>query len=200
MSDQQQEGREAGTFFQKPKFDAFERLICSHLIEASKNEPLLTVIHICRASLALTDDARKTLGIDKDKMHSLYTVAQRLAAVSIQKDSGAQDTYSVNLNKSDFDTSLTPWIDSENGYEVHAWTGSPFWNERQKLKSAGNGERLFYLTCHHLTPASYQKLVSDFLEYSIPQIEDATRRLTTLVSPETYTELIKLYHGEKVES
>lgn len=199
MSDsQQEESRDSGQFFQKPKFDAFERLICSHLIEASKNEPLLTVIHITRAALAVNDETRKRLGIDKAQMLSLYTVAQRLATAIPFKNPGDTPKYSVNLSTVDFDADVQPWI-KMTAYEGSASHYSDIWNKFESLKDKKDPEGVFHLSNKILTVAGYNHLVSDFLLYAIPIIEDTTRLLTSLVSPETYTELIKLYHGEKPE-
>jgi hypothetical protein len=58
--------------------------------------------------------------------------------------------------------------------------------------------QFFNVTSSALSSAGYAHLVSDFLLYAIPIVEEMSRKLATLVSPETYTELLRLYHGEKL--
>lgn len=189
-----QEGLEAGGFFQKPAFNAFERLICSHLIEASKGEPLQTVIHVARAALAITDDTAKQLGIDQDVVRSLYTVSQRISAAVPDKDKYGDLSYIVNLSTLDWDKCIKTWI--QMGAYEHL---IPFSIDREEWNSlAKKRPKLFFHTTNRrLTPGGYSHMVSDFLLYAIPIVEEMSRKLATLVSPETYTELLRLYYGEK---
>jgi hypothetical protein len=185
---------EAGAFFQKPAFNAFERLICSHLIEASKGEPLQTVIHVARAALAITDDTAKQLGIDKNQALSLYTVAQRLSTAT-KSTNNETETYSVLFHTLDWEKDIEPWkIPSCYSY---------YYNENdlhllQVAKQPGDKRKNFFnATTWRLSARGYANMVSDFLLYAIPIVEEMSRKLATLVSPETYTELLRLYYGEK---
>jgi hypothetical protein len=196
--DTEEESHEAGSFFQKPKFDAFERLICSHLIEASKNEPLQTVIHITRAALAINDETRAKLGINKELMRSLYTVSQRLQGVAIIKRREEPARYSVNLRTCDYERDIRPW-NQMIGYE-HSF--DQYSGIAEKLNQLYKENKMTYFNESNriLTISGYSHMVSDFLLYAIPIIEEATRKLATLVSPETYTELMKIYQGEKPQT
>ena len=193
MTEQPVNPVEAGAFFQKPAFNAFERLICSHLIEASKGEkPLETVIHITRASLSLTDDTAKQLGIDKTQAKSLFTIAQRMSTATKITNRDGDEKYVIHLYSVKMDKDIKPWKKMEAYGYTYTEQEKKQIEEMQKDKEA-----IFYEALRRLTPAGYQNMVSDFLFYSIPLVEAMSRKLATLVSPETYTEMLALYYGEK---
>jgi hypothetical protein len=181
-------------FFQRPQFNAFERLICGHLIEAGKtDQPLQSVIHITRASLAIEDDKAKALDIDKKHNLILYTTAQRLGTAVKTVDKWGKTTYGVSLNTVKLED-IKHWripkyygwaTDQKNAEKIREY-------ERKNMD-----EELFRITSQNLNELGYVNMVSDFLFYCTPLMEELSRKLSTLVSPETYTELMRLYHGEK---
>ena len=190
-----EEQRDASAFFQKPKFDAFERLICSHLIEAGKSEqPLQTVIHTCLAALTLDEATRQKFEIDKAQIEDLYTVAQRIST-SIQTKDDDMVYYSLELHTVSYESAIKPWA-RLYGYRHYASL-----NRRQEDKEEEAGkssEKYFHKSNLRLTPSGFANLVSDFLIYAIPIIQDMSRKLSTLISPETFTELLRVYAGERV--
>ena len=189
-----QENLEAGGFFQRPQFSASERILCSHLIEAAKGEPLQTVIHISRGALSVTDDTAKQLGVDKDQAKNLYTVSQRIAAAVPEKDKYGDLTYIVNLSTLDWDKCIKTWIQMGSyTHQIPFNVDREAWNSLAKKKP----ELFFHTTNRRLTPGGYAHMISDFLLFSIPIVEEMSRKLSNLVSPETYTTLLSLYYGEK---
>lgn len=182
-----------GTFLQRPSFSAFERLICSHLIEASRDDPLQTVIHVCRAALAVAEDAAEQLGIDRNEALSLYTVAQRLATAT-KSEKGGMEYYSVLFHTLEWKKDIEPWK------KPPYYSFYPF-NPALKEESAqfkDEKQEFFNVTAKALSPRGYAHMISDFLVYAIPIVEAMTRKLAALISPETYGEMLRLYHGEKV--
>jgi hypothetical protein len=180
-------------FFQKPQFNAFERIICSHLLEAVNAEPLITVSHITRAVLAIDEASAKKLDISKKKALSIYTVAQRLTTATKKTDKWGYETYSVNI-------ATLPWGDVESWKvpDCYSWRGSD--EESDKITQAIEDEDergAFLQSAKILSASGFSNMTSDFLSYAVPVVEEMSRKLSSLVSPETYTELMALYHGEK---
>ena len=190
---QTSESIESSSFFQKPTFNAFERLVCSHLIEASKSEPLQTVIHISRAALALTDEVAAQLKIDKAQARSLYTVSQRLISALKKTDKFGIESVYVSFATVNIEKDIKPW--RKAAYYPFTYEDSDK-EEITRLKSKG-AEAIFRFTNSTLLPQGYESMLSDFLEYAIPAAEEMGRKLAELVSPETYTELLKLYYGDR---
>lgn len=191
------EAVEAGAFFQRPQFNAYERLVCSHLIEAGKSDqPLQTVIHTCLAGLTLDKDTQKRLEIDKSRVESLYTVSQRLLVAAPVKDGDEPPTYQVDLGTLNWARDIAPWI-KLIGYR-HWVRGKKDEEDDEEMEKSE--KRYFHYANQTLTVSGYNNLVSDFLIYSIPICQDMSRKLSTLISPETFTELLKVYHGERPQS
>jgi len=188
------EEKDVSGFFQRPQFNAYERLLCSHLIEAVNAEPLQTVSHITRAALSIDKKTEDKTRIDKKVALSLYTISQRLATAIKNTDKWGEVTYSVSLKTVNWDRDIIPW----RVPECYAWVAE---GERsEKITSAiekGDYVAAFMQSCRNLSPAGFANMVSDFLLYAVPIIENMSRQLSEIVSPETYTELMKLYHGDK---
>jgi len=192
------EEQDASGFFQRPAFNAYERLICSHLIEAGKSEqPLQTVIHTTLAALALDDPTSKKLEIDRVQAESLYTVAQRLQNVTIDKDNTDSQVFRIELGTLNFDTDIKPWTRLVGYRHIIPHNESL---EADRELSKKSEKRYFHRSNQRLTASGFQNLVSDFLLYSVPIVQNMSRKLSTLISPETFTELLKVYRGERVES
>ena len=193
MAEQPSNPTEAGAFFQKPAFNAAERLICSHLIEASHDDPLLTVSHITRAALSLTKAVAAQLIIDQEQAKSLYTVSQRLQTVSKQTTKWGDEKYAAHLSTLNKDKDINTWRKLKHYNFLYYDEDKPWVDSVSKDEE----NKLFDFCLNRLSLSGYQTMLSDFLEYAIPIVEEMGRKLATLVSPETYTEMLALYYGEK---
>ena len=199
---------EATNFFQKSTFNARERLICSHLIEAINATPLDTVLHSMQGALLLDDEKLDDLDIDRDQVMSIYTVAQRLAAAKLVTPYN-QDSpyYSVYTGTLDFDKDVLPWVKAKyypylitkpfvqkgNTYRIDGWDHTEY---REAMNGASHKEAFDHAN-KTLIPSGYEMLVSDFLEYATLITQDIGGKLAGIISPDTYTELFKLIKGEK---
>jgi hypothetical protein len=196
MSKPEQEQRDTSTFFQKPQFNAYERLICSHLIAAGGSEqPLQTVIHTCLAALALDEATSLKLEINRTQAENLYTVAQRLETAIQDKDHSDTLIVKVELLTLNFKTTVAPWTRLQGYRHFVDRESSP---EEQEEYIKKYPQHYFHNACQTLTPSGFQNMKSDFLLYAIPVVQTLSRKLSTLISPETFVELLKIYHNEKV--
>lgn len=186
--------KDVNAFFQRPQFDAFERLICSHLIEAVNAPPLDIVTHITYAALSIKNEQAKNYEIDTKITLSLYTVAQRIATAVKNTDRWGDVTYRVGLDTLSWDTDIKPW----RRPQCYAWSLEDGESEQLTCAlDAGDEQKAFNISAKTLSPGGYANMTSDFLLYAIPIVMQMSRKLSALVSPETYTELMKLYHGDK---
>jgi hypothetical protein len=151
------------------------------------------VNHITRAALSLTEEAATQLKIDQKQAKRLFTIAQRLSTVVKTIDKWGNERCAAHLSTVDMDEDIQPW--RKGGTYNFIYTEQETVQVDEAKKSGKNG--LFNMSLTRLTLAGYQTMLSDFLEYAIPIVEEMGRKLATLVSPETYTELLRLYYGEK---
>ena len=181
--------------FQRPSFNAYERIICNHLIESINCDPMQTVIHVTRAALSLKPEQAKTQEIAHDLARSLYTMAQRLYTATPMKDEQEKTFYHIGTGTLDYGNHIKPWARID-GYG--AWVPRPQTKHYDNYQGAQKDEKsLFDYHAQNLSIGGYQHMCSDFLLYAIPIVEDMTRKLAERISPETYTEMLRLYHGER---
>jgi len=154
--------------------------------------PLNAVIHVTRAALSVSKGHSEALEIDQDKAKSLFTIAQRL--IMIPQDNGDETEYSIHMDTLDWEIDLMPWI-KLSSYET-LLTDSQL-EEWDDIKEGGDNTQLFYHSTAHLSPEGYRHLVADFLFYAIQITEDMTRKMAETINAETYTQLLRMYQGEK---
>lgn len=189
----QEEAAEARNFYQKPAFDSFERLIANHLFAAANGEPLEGVLHITRACMTLDAETAARLKVNQPLAEHLYTISQRLLTAAAEEED-SRKTYTLHFKTLNWDQYLKPWVKlPAYGYSFSDEEARYF----EELKESGDNREYFMQTAKQLTPAGYANLCSDFLLYSVPLIQDMTRKLSTLVSGETFMTLVTLYRGER---
>jgi len=199
MTEHPQRGEEAA-FFQKPSFNARERLICSHLIEGINATPLGTVLHTMQAALLLDAEKLDDLYIDMEQVVSIYTVAQRLAAAKpITPYNQDPQFYVVHTLTLDFEKDVKPWLKIK--YYPH-FNKTGRWDKLDKKEydefmEESSPKQAFDHANKSLSIDGYEALVSDFLEYASPRVQEIGGKLALTVNPETYTELLRLMRGEK---
>jgi len=202
------EAEKAAGYFQRPSFNALERLICSHLIEGINATPLDTTLHTTQAALLLDDTKMKNLEIDRDQVLSIYTVAQRL------KDAGQQPkmlqtirenpyVYSLSSSSLDYEKDLKPWLRGVYSCKLPLGTGEKLDELQDAYIEASDEEKeviletIYRVTIENLGLTGYQKAVSDFLFYATPIVQTIGGKLAGTVSPESYLELFRLIKGDK---
>lgn len=177
--------------FRRPKFAALERLVCSYLIESLNAPPLEAITFICRAAQLLTQSEVERLNLDMESINSIYTVAQRLNSAT--PDKGGNNTnpkHHVFLGTLDFENDIRVWCKAK--YYPHYIK----YDEEIDIKTLPI-EEAFHLTNQNLTTAGYNLLVSDFLQFATPFAQQLGGVLTELISPETYSDMLRVYKGSR---
>lgn len=183
----------ARKYMQKATFNAFERVLCTHILESINADPLLTLSHITRAALSVEKAQAAALGVNQDQARQLYTLAQRLTTAT-KKEVDGETMYMINLESVEWEKGLLPWVRMKS-YETNLTPQE----EEEWLKTGKNKDprSLIIYSAKHLSDVGYAHMVSDFLDYSIPHIEDMTRVLSGLVNESTYVDMLKMYRGER---
>jgi len=177
-------------------FSASERIMCSFLIESLNATPLNSIIFISRATMMLSDEKSKENKIDLNIVNAVFSMSERLIYASKQTQESGINKYKIDLSSLDYTIHIEPWakmlcydyyvpksnVDSEKiDTEVEKLT--PF-------------DQIVYST-KNLTEAGYHHMCSDFLMYAIPIAQQWAYILTTMISPDTYTDMLKVYKGAR---
>jgi len=171
--------------FNKPKFAAMERLVCSFLIESLDASPLESVMLQCRAGMLLSPGEIEKLNLDMKAIKSVYTVAQRL---HVTKDGSGHDNevFMVNIRGLDYD------------YDIHAWLTSPrlrHWNHGMADLDEMDPQEVLIAISANLSKGGYMSMCSDFLMMATPFAQSLGGILTSMINPETYTDMLQTYKG-----
>lgn len=193
LVDERQDPGRTDKFFQKPAFNAYERLLCSHLIEAVTADPLKAVIHVTRAALSISKEQCENLDIDQDQAKSLFTVAQRFSMTPPTAEDG-ETVYSIHTGTLDWEIDLLPWVRCDSYQTILTDEETYDWDE---LREKDDTVKLFHYSAARLSTEGYRHLVADFLFYAMHAAEDMTRKIAETINAETYTQLLRMYHGER---
>jgi hypothetical protein len=97
-----------------PKYGAYERLVCQHLVLAVSSDPVNSICHSCRATLSLPKETMEKLKIDRDKVVDILTVALNFKT-ALELPRGEQ-----NEENEDYDLIWSFAEQGQAGYEGHA--------------------------------------------------------------------------------
>ncbi len=181
-------------FVQRGEFNAFERLICSYMVQAITGDPLEGLIFIWRAAMTLDESRCQLLGIDFQEMVDLYTVSQRLASANrtVLLD---EIEYNVNFGSLDFGKQVAPWAKAK----WYSFGYNPYYHDKvmENMKERSQKAAFLY-ACNKLTESGYKSMVSDFLMYAISKSQECTRKLSEIVSPATYDDIFKIFTSPRM--
>lgn len=181
-----------------PKGGAFERLIAQHLVLSVSSEPIDSILHSCRAALALEDDVAKKLNVDKTLVSIILTVAINFKHAGLIKNAETE-IYSIiwsfsKEEKEGFEKFVLPWYSTQFAYYLT--------HEEQNINPEGfkvwekkaSEWEVFYHGCLNLPAHTFQALLSAFCSWAYPQTEVMNQKVATQVSPTTYTEILGLFN------
>jgi hypothetical protein len=175
--------------FNKQKYKALERLVCSYLIESLTASGIETVMLICRAGLLLPPKETADLQLNQEAINNVYTVAERIhsAAGSPVRQ---HDEYPVYLADLDFEDAILPWLGtSELSYYANGL-------DHEELEEASYETRMRVIISR-LSDVGHRSLRSNFLNYAMPFAQGLGGVLTSMISPETYSDMLMTYKGVK---
>lgn len=194
-----------------PKGGVFERILAQHLIESINAQPLHAILHVTRAAMMLPKKDLEELKIDPKLVKVISFVVLKVIDRPMIQEEGSQEfriDWSIN-NGEDYKKYINPWI-RRTAYSHYPQfkdgTCSEFAETYKKARK--NTIEYFLLSSHYLTETGYATLCSDFITWALPHIQRITEKLSQLIQPGTYAEILKLfgrqtptqYQGERHEN
>ena len=198
ISEDERLGTAVQKFIQRPEFSAFERLICSYLVQGITGAPLDTIIYTMRAAMTLDEERLKILKIDKEEVESIYAVAQIInTATKIDRwGDGLQVNMRIGVDTLDWDRDIAPWIKRK----AYPFTYIPNAEEKKHIKELkGSPKKYFNYSCMNLSVPGYRNLEADFLRYAMPKSQEITKKLSEIISPSTYIEIFRLFTSPQIK-
>lgn len=193
-----------------PKGGVYERILAQHLIESINAEPLHAILHVARAAMMLPKEDLDELKIDPCLVKVISFVVLKLIDRPVILDEGGQEfriDWSIN-NGEEYEEYIKPWI-KKDGYSHYPQYKDGTYSEFSEAYKKARKTTLeyFLFSSYHLTEMGYATLCSDFITWALPHIQRMTEKLSQLIRPGTYAEILKLfgrptptqYQGERHE-
>lgn len=193
----------SGKLMRTGEYSAYERILCSHLVEAISATTLDAICHTTAAAMMLTETDKEALEIDTEEVEIVYTMSHLLDNVNPYKEhEDDSPQVRVSLWSLDYKKYVLPWVKVE---AYSHWVPPRPGNVNEvdanylKLRHEGGDDFMIY-TARMLTPNGYQHMVNDFVRWSFPKVQTLTQKISSLISPVTYSEILKLFtEGKRVE-
>ena len=175
---------------------SFENLLCQHLIMSVATNPLAKVRLVCEAGWMV--DSNK-IGLDLDQVETIYTVALSLLNTNPKTDFLSM-AWGFSLTLENYARFIAPWRRKTSLFfcaSCRAETGEKRGQLNQMESEAGK----FYLMTHelNLSSSSFQMLKSEFLRWALPLIMEIFEKLSRLVQPDLYKEMLQIMKGEIIQ-
>jgi len=168
-------------------------LLCQHLIMSVAIDQLIKIRLICEAAWLV--DPEKT-GLDLKQIETIYTVASSLLN-TFQSDDFTAIAWSFTLTFENYKRFIEPWRrNTPLSFRSSCTAESD--KKRKRLSEAKSDAEEFWLFTQQfdLHPSSLQILKSEFLRWSIPQVMEIFEKLSRLVQPDLYKEMLQVMKGE----
>ena len=172
---------------------SFENLLCQHLIMSVAADPLTKVRLICEAGWMV--DADK-IGLDLKTVETVYTVSLSFLNTSPETDFLSM-AWGFSLNRGNYKRFVAPWR-----RQTMLWFCASCIAEREekkeRLNKAESKAEKFYLITHQLdlSLSSFHMLKSEFLRWALPLVMKIFEKLSRLVQPDLYKEMLQIMKGE----
>lgn len=172
---------------------SFENLLCQHLIMSVASEPLRKVRLICEAGWMVDLDK---IGLDIEQVETIYTVALSFLNTNPKTDFLSM-AWGFSLTKENYERFVAPWRRKTSLFFVSSCRSDTD-EKRERLNQTKNEAEHFYLMTYklNLSFSSLQMLKSEFLRWALPHIMDIFEKLSRLVQPDLYKEMLQIMKGE----
>lgn len=172
---------------------SFENLLCQHLIMSVAVDPLTKVRLICEAGWMVDSDK---IGLDLKQVETIYTVAISFLNTNPKTDFLSM-AWGFSLTKENYERFVGPWRRKTSLCFLSSCRAETE-EKRERLNKAKNEAEHFYLMTNHLDlfPTSFQMLKSEYLRWALPLIMEIFEKLSRLVQPDLYKEMLQILKGE----
>jgi len=172
---------------------AYENLLAQHLIMSVASDPFTKVRLICEACYMVNPE--KT-GLDMDQTETLYAVCLSFLNTNPKVDPLSL-AWGFPLTPENYQRYIKPWRKTTSlAFATRGLHESE--EKKQRLNKVTSEVETFRLyTCDlNLYPTSFQVLKSEFLRWAIPLTMQLFEKLSRLVQPDLYKEMLGILKGE----
>jgi len=168
---------------------SFEQLLAQHLIQSVSMDPLNKVRLVLEAAFMVP---KEKVSLDFELAETIYLTTLGFLNTNIQSDFISM-AWGFSLTSENYGKFIKPW---HHNIPLSFAAGCQAETEekRERLNSAKDeAEHLFLLT-HDLDlyPTSFQCLKSEFLRWSIPIVMEFFEKLSRLIDPDLYREMLQI--------
>jgi len=176
---------------------AFENLLAQHLIMSVAADPLTKVRLVCEASWML--DPNK-IGLDVKQVETIYTVVLSLLNTNPQSEF-VSVAWGFSLTQENYERFIAPWRRETRPFFC-SWCDGDDEDKMEHLEQVESKAEKFYLITHNfnLSPASLQMLKSEYLRWASPIVMEIFEKLSRLVQPDLYKEMLQILRSEVTHS
>jgi hypothetical protein len=172
---------------------SFEQLLAQHLIQSVSMDPLNKVRLVLEAAFMVPSDK---LDIDFELAESVYLTALGFLNTNIQSEFVSM-AWGFTLTQENYDRFIGPWH-KNIPLNFASYCQSETNDKRKVLAEAEDEFERFFLFTHdlNLAPTSFQALKSEFLRWSIPVTMTIFEKLSRLIDPDLYREMLQILRPE----
>lgn len=168
---------------------SYENLLCQHLIMSVNAQPLTKVRLVCEACWMVVDPQKVKL--DNELVETIYAVASSLLNVNPQADF-FDIPWAFPITDKNYSRYIKPWRRKTSLAFVYDCEST----RQEKSEIVDNAEseaQLFrlYTKSLNLHSGSFRMLKAEFLTWAIPQVMQIFEKLSRLVQPDLYREMLQ---------
>jgi hypothetical protein len=169
---------------------SFEQLLAQHLIQSVSMDPLNKVRLVLEAAFMVP---KEKVSLDFELAETVYLTTLGFLNTNIQTDF-ISIAWGFSLTSENYDRFIKPW---HKGIPLSfaAFCTAEIEEKRERLKQAEtNAAEYFFLLTHDLNlyPTSFQALKSEFLRWTIPIVMQFFEKLSRLIDPDLYKEMLQI--------
>jgi len=172
---------------------SFEQLLCQHLVVSVASDPLTKVRLICEAAYMVPPDK---LSLDLEQVETVYMVTMGFLNTNIQSEFIAM-AWGFKPTQENYERFIKPWHANIPLCFISSCRAE-IEEKRDRIgKAKSDAEEFFLFTVRlDLAPTSFQMLKSEFLRWSIPITMEIFEKLSRLIDPDLYREMLQILKPE----
>lgn len=173
---------------------SFELLLSQHLAVATPSDPLVKVRLTCESAWMVPQDKLK---LDMQQVETIYLTCLSFLNTNTFKTDSVSMAFGFEQTEENYDRFIKPW---HKGVPLVFLYGSQAerQSKNQVLDQAESEAKEFFLytTDFDLSLGSFQMLKTEFLRWAIPQCMDIFEKLSRLIDPDLYKEMLGILKPE----
>ena len=183
--------KERASFMLRGKKGGTEYLIARNLMQGIASPPVRRIRLTCEAAFMLDQEQLERLGIDLEKLNTLYAVASSLS--NFAEEDHPMIGWSFSETKDSFEKYIAPWSRDPPSYNsfylASAMGDSPAFDlgaggfvvRKDYLKGLECWDAFFFVTTMALTWSGLRKLENEFSSWAMPEIQRIAAKISNII-------------------